>query len=129
MLLKMLLCRGSSFDCLEKASEDSSRDKTIVKKFNGENPAEWFPIRKIDEDWLNSIGCLELVPPGVKSHGTLNAIGGGTSNMMMHNGLSTSFGVGGIAVTSITQHNGIIGNASMKTPNPPRVRPSSTGTG
>jgi ribosomal protein S12 methylthiotransferase accessory factor YcaO len=33
------------FECLERASEDCMRDKTCVRKFNGENPpAEWLNI-------------------------------------------------------------------------------------
>jgi hypothetical protein len=44
------------------------RDKTCVRKFNGENPAEWLSIRKIGEDWF---GCLELVLPGHNKNMTL----------------------------------------------------------
>jgi hypothetical protein len=53
------------FHCLEKAAEDC-RDRSNLKKFDGENPADWLPTRKIGEDWINSIGCLEVILPGIR---------------------------------------------------------------
>jgi hypothetical protein len=69
------------------------RDKTCVWKFNGETPAEWLSIRKIgEEDWLNSIGCLELVLPGHDKNMITTSINShnvsGESTRMLTNGPS-----------------------------------------
>jgi hypothetical protein len=119
------------FECLERAAEESSRDKGRIRKFNGENPAEWLVTRKIAEDWLNSIGCLHLILQGNKQHQGMSY---GTAPLNYGRLPSTNGG----HMVGFTQGNGTMSTLSYPTagmfesnlpttPSPPQIRSSPTG--
>jgi hypothetical protein len=119
------------FECLERAAEESSRDKGSIRKFNGENPAEWLATRKIAEDWLNSIGCLHLILQGNKQHQGMSY---GTTPLNYGRLLSTNgghmvgFAQGNRTMSTLSYPTaGMFESNLPTTPSPPQIRSSLTG--
>jgi hypothetical protein len=58
------------FYFLEKAAEENyydDKEKSLrFRRFNGENPAEWLPTRKIVDDMVRLEACMDVLYPGIK---------------------------------------------------------------
>jgi hypothetical protein len=93
----------------------------------------WLASRKIGEDWLNSIGCLQLVLQGNKQQqGMSYATTPLNNGSSMNGGQTIGFAQNNLTVSTLSYLTaGILGSTLPTTPDPPHniLRTSLTGIG